>query len=183
MAVITVEGNSSKPKLLGRWISWSVIQSGGDALSPGRGNERLADTKDLPDVAAAYQAADGAPGDPDYLHQPGKLILEDPRDDWHFDIVTGQEDSEVLYADAATMLYRINDAIYQVDLQGGTPGGLPRLIVKDVDVPEVHWASSRLPGESRCASSLASTCPISAIALSRCASVSETVFTCCSQSS
>lgn len=53
-------------------------------------------------------------------------------------IETDQEDSEILWADDNSALYRVNDAIYQAQIIGDKLQDTT-MIVKDQDVPEIHW--------------------------------------------
>lgn len=78
------------------------------------------------------------------------LNLEDGR---RITLNTQVEDSEILLVtrdDRA--LYRVNDAIYEASIQGSSLGP-PSLIVRDTNVPEIHWAflsagSGGLPSDS-----------------------------------
>jgi len=40
--------------------------------------------------------------------------------------------------DSGRILYRVNDSIFSAQIEGDKPTK-PTLIVKDDDVPEVHW--------------------------------------------
>lgn len=83
------------------------------------------------------------------LHIPGKLVLQNLSDGRKFTLSTGQDDSEIIAIRAdGEMLYRVNDSIYSAEIVPASiatgPGGDritdSRLIVRDVDVPQVHWA-------------------------------------------
>jgi hypothetical protein len=52
--------------------------------------------------------------------------------------MTNQEDSEVLYVRNNTVFYRVNDAIYASRIEQDRLDS-PELLVRDDDVPEVHW--------------------------------------------
>ena len=52
---------------------------------------------------------------------------------------TGQEDSEILQVKGDIVLYRINDTIYQAKIVGDQLKD-STMVVKDEDVPEIHWA-------------------------------------------
>jgi hypothetical protein len=70
---------------------------------------------------------------------PGILILDDLDDGRRITIQTGQEDSEILtIRDDGLVLYRVNDSILAAQIEGNKLGE-PSLVVKDEDVPEVHW--------------------------------------------
>ena len=83
------------------------------------------------------------------LHIPGKLVLQNLSDGGKLTLSTGQDDSEIIAIRAdGEMLYRVNDSIYSAEIVPASittgPGGDritdSRLIVRDVDVPQVHWA-------------------------------------------
>jgi hypothetical protein len=74
------------------------------------------------------------------LYIPGKLALQNLADNRRMVLDTGQEGSEVLVVRPnGDFLYRVNDSIYSVRIAGNQieKGSL---IVKDTDVPEIHWA-------------------------------------------
>ena len=84
-----------------------------------------------------------------HLNIPGKLILQNLADDRKLTLNIGQEDSEILAIRAdGELLFRVNDSIYSAEivpasiLTGPSDDRLtePALIVKDVHVPEIHWA-------------------------------------------
>ena len=67
------------------------------------------------------------------------MLMNDLEDGRKIVIDTGQEDSEVLWADDKAVLYRVNDTIYQAKITGDRVES-PSVVVKDRDVPEIHWA-------------------------------------------
>jgi hypothetical protein len=69
---------------------------------------------------------------------PGILMLQNLGDGRKIRIETDQEDSEILWADDNSALYRVNDAIYQAQIIGDKLQDTT-MIVKDQDVPEIHW--------------------------------------------
>jgi hypothetical protein len=72
------------------------------------------------------------------IWRSGTQILQNLEDDRKIRIETNQEDSEILYAGADTVLYRVNDVIYQAKILGDKLQN-PSVVVKDDDVPEIHW--------------------------------------------
>ena len=47
-------------------------------------------------------------------------------------------DSEILDVSGDIVLYRVNDAIYQARITGNQIND-KKILVKDEDVPEIHW--------------------------------------------
>jgi hypothetical protein len=65
--------------------------------------------------------------------------LDNLEDGSRITIDTGQEDSEILTVrDDGLVLYRVNDSIFSAQIEGDKLSK-PLLVVKDEDVPEVHW--------------------------------------------
>lgn len=135
-SAIQTEGNSPALRLFSKWLAEIVGNSGRNhGPNPGRENERTWNEKTdrLPPVQRLYEEF----GQQEYA-RPGILVLQNLADGRKIRIETGQEDSEILWVDDDSVLYRVNDAIYQAriardKLQDAT------LIVKDEDAPEVHW--------------------------------------------
>lgn len=74
------------------------------------------------------------------LHVPGKLVLQNLGDDRKLMLDTGREDSEVIaIRPDGEILYRVNDSIYLAKIAGDQITS-SKLIVRDVDVPQIHWA-------------------------------------------
>lgn len=120
-------------RLFGPWLGGTeVTPNPTHKPSPGREGERSTGTDELPDVRGSFDFLDGL-----YYH-PGRLVLTDPQQGTTLHIETHAEDSEVLAVRNGMVYYRIDDAIYRAALGGGRVG-TPELMVKDVDVPEVHW--------------------------------------------
>ncbi len=150
---IRVEGGRSRFRLLGPWLTVIVgLPNPERRPSPGRENERG------PEAFGEYEIA-GSKGNPGYarfpcvrclyddeiLH-PGILVLQNLEDDRKIRIETGQEDSEILSVQDGTVLYRVNDTIYQAAIQGSQLRNIS-VVSQDKNVPEVHWVfwSARLP--------------------------------------
>jgi hypothetical protein len=133
---IQTEGNSSTLRLFGHWLAESVANwSPNHGPNPGTENERTWDEKTdrLPPVQRLYEQF----GQQQYA-RPGILALQNLADERKIRIETDQEDSEVLWTDDDSVLYRVNDGIYQAKIVGDKLRDAT-LIVKDEDVPEVHW--------------------------------------------
>lgn len=131
-------GNLSRTRLCGPWLA--TIEQRERQLLPGAIPAQPLDPHDphesgeTPAVQRQYWSFQGA-----ISEIPGILIMNNLEDLRKIVIDTGQEDSEVLWADDKTVLYRVNDTIYQAKITGDRVGS-PDVVVKDRDVPEIHWA-------------------------------------------
>jgi hypothetical protein len=131
---IRIEGNSSRLRLFDPWLTVIVGTSNPDHKpSPGRENERNHETERLPNVQYEYSRFAGK-----WIWSPGVLVLQNLADGREIRIETGQEDSQVLSVEGDTLLYRINDTIYQARIVGDQLKDAA-VVVKDEDVPEIHW--------------------------------------------
>ncbi|MGH9397860.1 MAG: hypothetical protein ACRD18_13550 [Terriglobia bacterium] len=75
-----------------------------------------------------------------YCLVPGTLILDNLVDGRRITLHTHEEDSEILDVRSdGLVLYRVNDEIFSAHIEGDKLGP-STLVVKDTDVPEVHWA-------------------------------------------
>jgi hypothetical protein len=131
-----VEGNNpGSVRLFGSWVAAIVMSwSPTPTKNPGRDNERSDATDTLPNIQAMYSSPEGMA----HFSIPGILILENLADGRKIRIETDQEDSEILWAGDDSMLYRVNDAIYEAKIVGDKLQDTT-MIVQDEDVPEVHW--------------------------------------------
>jgi hypothetical protein len=135
----TVTSNSGAPvRLFGGWLVTTEMEWRPGTLgsgSPGTENETYGSANgSVPDVRDEYynKFLD--------LYIPGKLAIENLAENRRFVLNTGQEDSEVLFIGSdGQILYRINDSIYSAKIVTDQVVH-PKLIVKDTDVPEIHWA-------------------------------------------
>ena len=131
---IQIEGNSSRLRLFDPWLTAIVGTPNPDHKpSPGRDNERDQETDRLPNVRDEYSRFAGK-----WIWSPGVLVLQNLADGRKIRIETGQEDSEVLSVEGETLLYRINDTIYQARIVGDQLKDAT-VLAKDEDVPEIHW--------------------------------------------
>ena len=73
-----------------------------------------------------------------FYWMPGELVLQNLIDGRKIRIETDAEDSEILWAGPDTVLYRVNDTILQARIVGDKHQDTT-VIVKDGDVPGVHW--------------------------------------------
>jgi hypothetical protein len=135
-STITLEGTCSRTRVFGPWLA-TVVQfwNPNHAPNPGASNERNVETDTLPNVRELYAMFAGQ-----NCSIPGDLALRNLRTGQTIAFHTGQEDSEVLQIEADTVLYRINDTIYQAKIVGDQLIKEPTVVVKDEDVPEIHWA-------------------------------------------
>jgi hypothetical protein len=132
---VDVEGNASSLRLFGEWVAVIVaIRNPEHKAGPGRENERSLPTDRLPSVQNEYAIFAGKWG-----FFPGVLTLQNLADGRKIRIETGQEDSEILRLENDIVLYRVNDTIYEAKIIGHQLKD-STVIVKDEDVPEIHWA-------------------------------------------
>ena len=132
---ITIEGSRSRLRIFGPWLAIIVgFENAEHKPGPGRQNERGSGNNRLPNLQVEYQNLVGRDS---WL--PGILTLQNLADGRKIRLETGQEDSEILRVDGDVLLYRINDAIYQARIVGDQLKD-STMIVKDEDVPEIHWA-------------------------------------------
>lgn len=134
---IQSDGNSPTIRLFGSWLAtivgtWAINHG----PNPGRENERPEERKTdrLPPVRTLYRSFKGH-----NIVLPGILALQNLADGRKIQTETGQEDSEILRVDGDVVLYRVNDTIYQARIEGNQLKDTT-VVVKDEDVPEIHWA-------------------------------------------
>ena len=138
---LPVEGNLSRCRLFDPWLSTIVVMDNPSKRpSPGKENERhITDRNEMPglDTSSARfpSVQDMYPID---QYRPGILVLQNLEDGRKIRIETGQEDSEILSVRGDAVLYRVNETIYQARIVGDKLRG-SSVLVKDDDVPEIHW--------------------------------------------
>lgn len=125
-------------RIFGDWLVTTVMhwrakprESGGTVVEHGR---PPLPNPELPDPASEFFNRYS------HLSVPGKLVFQNLTDDRKLTLDTGQEDSEVIaIRPGGEILYRVSDSIYSAKTEGDQ---ITRstLIVKDVDVPQIHWA-------------------------------------------
>jgi hypothetical protein len=135
--VAEVEGNWSQLRLFGPWLG-AIVRMARDVHAPevtpqGRDSERAFATTTLPNVQKLFARWAGR-----YYWSPGILTLENLVDGRKVRIETNEEDSEILSVTGDTVVYRVNDTIYQGRISGGEMLA-PTVVVKGEDVPEIHW--------------------------------------------
>jgi len=134
-STITLEGTCSRTRIFGPWLA-TIVQywNPNHAPNPGASNERNVETDTLPNVRELYTVFAGQK-----CSIPGDLALRNLRTGQTIAFHTGQEDSEILRVEGDIVLYRINDTIYQAKIVGDQLKDAT-VVVKDEDVPEIHWA-------------------------------------------
>jgi hypothetical protein len=130
-------------RVFGTWLAtivevWHPGEEVGE--NPGTENQRDWDSPLLPNVRSSYAFWAGR-----RTSIPGTLLLDNLEDGRRITLDTGQEDSEILtVSDDGLVLYRVNDSIFSAQIAGDKLAK-PSLVVKDEDVPEVHWVFWSLP--------------------------------------
>jgi hypothetical protein len=149
---IQVEGNKSRSTMFGSWLATTTAEFNRDKtrISPGRENEpnsggagelgRISASR--PNIRNLYSQRE--------TWFPGVLLLQNLENNQRIRIETGQEDSEILWVGNSSVLYRVNDVIYQARIAGNQLLDTS-MIVRDEDVREVHWSfwGSPLPAQSK----------------------------------
>ena len=131
-------------RIFGSWLATIVVvytNGEGNPENPGRENERGCEIQErgcqaqlLPDVRDLYPEVAARE-----VSIPGTLLLDNLEDGRRITLDTRQEDSEILdVRNDGLVLYRVNDSIFAAQIQGDKLSK-PALVVKDDDVPEVHW--------------------------------------------
>jgi cytohesin len=134
-------------RIFGSWLATIVevyIKGEGNPENPGRENERSyqltrenqgdLELQRLPNTRELYAEA-AAKG----ISIPGLLLMDNLEDGRRITLNTRQEDSEILDVRSdGLVLYRVNDSIFAAQIEGSKLSK-PTVVVKDEDVPEVHW--------------------------------------------
>jgi len=120
-------------RLFGPWLAdnvalWNSPRNAKAARKAGRGDGSERDP---------MAQSGNVEGTEDYVF-PGILVLQNLEDGRKLRILTDHADSEILYADDATVLYRVENAIYQAALAKDTVQSAT-LLIQDTDVPKIHW--------------------------------------------
>jgi len=124
-------------RIFGSWLAtiveiWAFSQQ---VEQPGAENERNWETPLLPNVRERYPSLSAESG----TLIPGILLLDNLEDGRRITLETRQEDSEILDVRGdGLVLYRVIDSIFSAPIEGERLG-TPSLVVKDEDVPEIHW--------------------------------------------
>lgn len=123
-------------RIFGSWLATIVeVWRPGNPQNPGREDERDTGTRLLTNIREAYAFWAGRD-----VHIPGILVLDNLEDGRRITLQTNEEDSEILDVRSdGLVLYRVNDLIFSAQIEGDKLSA-PTLVVKDDDVPEIHWA-------------------------------------------
>lgn len=132
-------GNMPECRIFGPWLA-TMVRTGagpdrGPDTNPGHNDESRRWIKyERPDVREEF-------GSIDFVFDiPGVFTLDNLMDGTRLTLKTNEEDSEILdVRKDGLVLYRVNDSIFSAQIEGNKLSA-PTLLVKDEDVPEVHWA-------------------------------------------
>ena len=132
---LPMSSDSPRARVFGSWLATiAEYYRPANDDNPGRENERSFSTKELPNVKDEFNSIAGAS-----YRIPGILDLYNLVDGRRLTIHTNQEDSEILGVFGDSIIYRVNDSIYQTTISGGNLVN-QHLLVTDQDVPEIHWS-------------------------------------------
>lgn len=154
----SVLGKSSTINAFGTWLVGNIYYSdkemGGHVDSPGReirdsiwNNDWYSPTEryqypDYPDYkcrwGAGYTAEDRFRDM--QIYSPGIMYLFNTQTGDYLEIITEQGDSQILLVEDEQIYYRVNNEIYVANIVEGNQVGKPKLLVKDRNVVDIHWA-------------------------------------------
>lgn len=132
-------GSLPQCRIFGPWLATRVTNLVGTGRgpddNPGHKDESNQWVKDeRPDVRLEYGSIDFV------FYIPGTFTLDNLEDGRRITLKTNEEDSEIIDVRRdGLVLYRVNDSIFSAQIEGDRLSA-PTLVVKDDDVPEVHWA-------------------------------------------
>ncbi|WP_157466538.1 hypothetical protein [Edaphobacter aggregans] len=126
---VRLKGNVSRSRLFGDWLA-SIEESwqSDNVSNPGREESESAD------VARLFKYGEGA-----FANIPGVLLLDNLETKTHVEIKTGEEDSEVLDVTDNHICYRVNDSIFEGEINGEGIGKIVE-IGHGPELRSVHWA-------------------------------------------
>jgi hypothetical protein len=131
---LKVPGNQTRVQGFDNWITGAFAENDSEEkrVSPG-----YTSRKNIEDI---YGPGFDVMAKVSNLYYPGKLFFFNSLNGEYFEIYTGQGDSEVLFVNEGTILYRICDEIYEVPIIGNNKFGKAKLLVKDSRIHNIHWA-------------------------------------------
>ena len=132
---IAQEGNISRARLSGPWVC-SITQylRPTEGSTPETAAEQEAWAGESKTTRTQYASYQGS-----ISTIPGVLVLDNLDDGRHLVIKTGREDSEVLIAASKELIYRENDSLYRLPIDGNRLGA-KLLMARDPRLESVHWA-------------------------------------------
>lgn len=130
---LKVSGNKTRIQAFGRWISGSIVSNS----FQGEKNSTIPEMgKKLPDIyGPRFDVMIRTLG----LYYPGSLFIYNIDTEDYIEWNTGQGDSEVLFVNEKIIFYRVDDSIFKASVELKTIG-LPKLLLKDCRVRDIHWA-------------------------------------------
>lgn len=129
---LMLDGNLASSRLFGVWLA-TRVENYDVSHKPGPGRDHESNGTG-PNVQEFYEQLT----EQNYSF-PGLLVVQNLADGRKVRIQTDQEDSEILWVGNDSVLYRVNDVIYQAKIAGDKAQDTT-VIVKDENVPEIHWA-------------------------------------------
>lgn len=132
-------GSMPQCRIFGSWLATRlrnfILGDGATDDNPGHGDESNKWVRnERPNVRVQYLLMDSD------LYTRGAITLDNLVDGRRITLRTNEEDSEILDVRSdGRVLYRVNDSIFEAHIERDKLSA-PTLVVKDADVPEVHWA-------------------------------------------
>jgi hypothetical protein len=133
-------GDKTSVYSYGNWLVGTILQSykkySGDTLekkySPGKELRKKLNSNNPFNVDERFF---------DYgVYSPGILYLLNTFSQKYIEIVTNQGDSEILLVEDNMVYYRVNDEIFKSIIINDEKLGTPELLIKNIDVLDIHWA-------------------------------------------
>lgn len=129
-STLALPGSDVWIRAFGPWLVASAAEPLNGRRNPGYGLRRFAASKNGPAVEEQFEQSG--------LYFTGKLVFYDSRVNRSIILETGQADSEVLAMDDSSVVYRVNNALFEAHFDNGRLTKPVRLI-EDELLADVHW--------------------------------------------
>ncbi|MFN7919900.1 MAG: hypothetical protein U0Q16_07375 [Bryobacteraceae bacterium] len=143
-----VTGSRMAIRAYGTWVAGTAGTLRDAPGSAGKGKKAAANEAPVASAASAASASSGGRVGPrdaaanlrySQVYYPGILWLIDSVKGRYYEITTSKANSEILYVDAPTIYFRVENKLYKADIQGDTVG--PQiLLAEDEALLNTHWA-------------------------------------------
>ncbi len=127
---VRVPGAASWARGFGRWLAYVVAEPFHGVRSPGKEGRQEIELTPHHSVDELFEQSNA--------YFPGTLFLYDSATARSYQVETGQGDTEPLLVDGNTFYYRVNSALYQLEIGADTKNAV--LIGTDPLLSQAHWA-------------------------------------------